>query len=173
MALKTDIVVIGGGQAGLSAAYHLKQAGLEPRKEFVILDAASAPGGAWQFRWPSLTLSTVNRIHDLPGQPFSDMASGETHVQARVAVPRYFAAYEHTFDLRVLRPVRVTLVSRRGDRFRVEIDRGDFFARGLINATGTWDARTSRCTPVRSASRASTCTPGTTGPLRRSPVNTS
>ncbi|ACO48061.1 putative Flavin-binding monooxygenase-like protein; putative pyridine nucleotide-disulfide oxidoreductase (plasmid) [Deinococcus deserti VCD115] len=139
-ALKTDIVVIGGGQAGLSAAYHLKQAGLVPRKKFVILDAAAAPGGAWQFRWPSLTLSTVNRIHDLPGLPFSDMASGETHVQARVAVPRYFAAYEQAFGLRVLRPVKVILVSRRGDRFRVETDRGEFSARGLINATGTWDA---------------------------------
>ncbi|WP_350241736.1 NAD(P)-binding domain-containing protein [Deinococcus sonorensis] len=140
VALKTDIVVIGGGQAGLSAAYHLKRAGLEGRTGFVLLDAASAPGGAWQFRWPTLTLSTVNRIHDLPGLPFSDVvAPGETHVQARVAVPRYFAAYERTFDLPVLRPVRVTLVTRHGGRFKVETDRGDFSARGLINATGTWE----------------------------------
>lgn len=140
VAIKTDIVVIGGGQAGLSTAYHLRQRGLAPRKGFVVLDASPSPGGAWQFRWPSLTLSTVNRIHDLPGMPFSDViSSGEKHVQASVAVPRYFAAYERRFDLPVFRPVRVTLVSDRGDRLRVETDRGDFSARGIINATGTWE----------------------------------
>ncbi|WP_045234447.1 NAD(P)-binding domain-containing protein, partial [Deinococcus pimensis] len=45
-----------------------------------------------------------------------------------------------TFDLRVVRPVRVTLVSARGARLRVETDRGVLSARGLINATGTWEA---------------------------------
>lgn len=140
VAVKTDIVVIGGGQAGLSAAYHLRKSGRAPYRGFVVLDAAPAPGGAWQFRWPSLTLGTVNRLHDLPGMPFSDVVgSGEKHVQASVAVPRYFAAYERRFDLPVVRPVRVTLVSRRGDRLRVETDRGDFSALGLINATGTWE----------------------------------
>src|SRR5690606_37491948 len=65
--LKVDVVVIGAGQAGLSTAYHLRRLGLAPVRGFVVLDRSPAPGGAWQFRWPSLTLSTVNRIHDLPG----------------------------------------------------------------------------------------------------------
>jgi cation diffusion facilitator CzcD-associated flavoprotein CzcO len=71
--LKTDIVVIGAGQAGLSTAYHLKRRGLPPIRGFVVLDQSPNAGGAWQFRWPSLTLSTVNRIHDLPGMPFADV----------------------------------------------------------------------------------------------------
>ena len=70
IARKADIVVIGAGQAGLSAAYHLAQRGIVPGRGFVVLDSAERPGGAWQFRWPSLTLSTVNRIHDLPGLLF-------------------------------------------------------------------------------------------------------
>ena len=37
-ALKTDIVVIGAGQAGLSSAYHLKKLGLITDKGFVVLD---------------------------------------------------------------------------------------------------------------------------------------
>jgi cation diffusion facilitator CzcD-associated flavoprotein CzcO len=49
-----DIVVIGAGQAGLSSAYHLKKRGLVPDQGFVVLDQAPQPGGAWQFRWPSL-----------------------------------------------------------------------------------------------------------------------
>ena len=75
--LRTDIVVIGAGQAGLSSAYHLEQRGLAPVRGFVVLDHAPAPGGAWQYRWPSLTLSTVNRIHDLPGMRFADAVDGD------------------------------------------------------------------------------------------------
>src|SRR5215218_11062100 len=70
--LKAQVVVIGAGQAGVSAAYHLKKRGLAPHKGFVVLDQSPGPGGAWQYRWSSLTLSTVNRIHDLPGMPFPD-----------------------------------------------------------------------------------------------------
>ena len=52
IALKARIVVIGGGQAGLSAAYHLKRLGLTPHKGFVVLDGSPGPGGAWQDRCP-------------------------------------------------------------------------------------------------------------------------
>ena len=82
IARKLDIVVVGAGQAGLSAAYHLRQAGLIANRDFLVLDAAPNPGGAWQYRWPSLTLSTVNRVHDLPGMSFADTVGGDTSVQA-------------------------------------------------------------------------------------------
>jgi cation diffusion facilitator CzcD-associated flavoprotein CzcO len=41
-----DVVVIGAGQAGLSAAYFLKRANLD----HVVLDADEGPGGAWRSR---------------------------------------------------------------------------------------------------------------------------
>jgi cation diffusion facilitator CzcD-associated flavoprotein CzcO len=139
--LRADVVVIGAGQAGLSAAYHLQRRGLAPDRGFVVLDAAPAPGGAWQHRWPTLTLSTVNRIHDLPGMRFADAVdTSAAEVQAAVAVPRYFAAYERAFALPVYRPVRVTVVCEREGRFVVESDRFDVSARGIVNATGTWEA---------------------------------
>jgi thioredoxin reductase len=142
VALKTEIVVIGAGQAGLSSAYHLKKRGLASGQGFIVLDQSPQPGGAWQFRWPSLKLSTVNRIHDLPGMRFSEAVDTEdTEVEASVAVPRYFAAYEEAFALPVYRPVKVTVVCDRGERLRLETeDRGSFSARGVINATGTWEA---------------------------------
>jgi len=107
-----------------------------------VLDQSPQPGGAWQFRWPSLTLSTVNRIHDLPGMSFRDALGPDTtdQVEAAVAVPRYFAAYEQAFELPVLRPVKVAVVCERGGRFRLETDHGLFSARGIINATGTWES---------------------------------
>ena len=138
-ALKLDVVVIGAGQDGLSSAYHLKKLGKQPGRDFLVLDRAPNPGGAWQFRWPSLTLSTVNRVHDLPGLGFADYAGSDNSVKASVAVPHYFAAYEQHFDLQVLRPAAVSVVCDRGERLRVESDVGVFSARGIINATGTWE----------------------------------
>jgi thioredoxin reductase len=138
--LKTEIVVIGAGQAGLSSAYHLRHLGIAPGRGYVVLDRAPAAGGAWQHRWPSLTLSTVNRVHDLPGMPFSDVvASDAGEVKASTAVPRYYAAYEQKFALPVYRPVTVKLVCERNGRFRVETEGQAFSARGIINATGTWE----------------------------------
>jgi thioredoxin reductase len=138
--LKAQIAVIGAGQAGLSAAYHLKKRGLTPHKGIVVLDQSPEPGGAWQYRWPSLTLSTVNRIHDLPGMPFSEaLGTDSTEVRASIAVPEYFAAYEKRFELPVYRPMTVKVVCARDDHFRVETDRIQVSARGLINATGTWE----------------------------------
>lgn len=140
LAIKTDIVVIGAGQAGLSSAYHLKQRGLESGRGFVVLDQNPIPGGAWQHRWPSLTLSTVNRIHDLPGLSFADAVPDQSEtVEAATAVPRYFAEYERRFALPVYRPVTVKVVCERAGRFRVETDRETFSAHGIINATGTWE----------------------------------
>lgn len=141
VAVKVQIVVIGAGQAGLSAAYHLNKRGLAAHKDFVVLDQSREPGGAWQHRWPSLTLSTVNGIHDLPGMAFSEaVETSATEVPANTAVPAYFAAYEKRFELPVYRPLTVKVVCDRGDRFRVETDRVQFSARGLINATGTWES---------------------------------
>jgi cation diffusion facilitator CzcD-associated flavoprotein CzcO len=131
-----DVVVIGAGQAGLSTAWALARQGFPPGSGFVVLDADDAPGGAWQHRWPSLTVGSTHRVHDLPGLPFEPDADD---LRAADAVPAYFAEYERRFDLPVHRPVRVRGVHRTDDdRFRVGTDSGDWTARAVVNATGTW-----------------------------------
>ncbi|GAA5204418.1 NAD(P)-binding domain-containing protein [Microbacterium jejuense] len=140
-----DVVVIGAGQAGLSAAYHLQRRGYAPLqagdldRTYVVLDANPAPGGAWQHRWSSLRMATVNGIHELPG--FA-VPPADPSAASREVLPAYFAEYEARYALDVRRPVRVRAVRRADDhprgRLVVETDSGTWAARFVINATGTW-----------------------------------
>ncbi|WP_327699979.1 NAD(P)-binding domain-containing protein [Streptomyces sp. NBC_00459] len=135
---EVDVVVIGAGQAGLSSAYHLQRTGFATERDFVVLDHAPHPGGAWQFRWPSLTYGKVHGMHALPGMELTN--ADPTRPSAEV-IGEYFDTYERAFDLKVRRPVEVRAV-REGDgdgRLLVETSDGDWSARALINATGTWD----------------------------------
>jgi len=132
---ETDVVVIGAGQAGLSASYFLRRAGLRNGSGFVVLDHNPRAGGAWQHRWPSLRLDKVHGFHDLPGMA---LEAPDQHRMAAEVVAEYFARYERAFDLPVRRPVEVAAVRDGGDRLLVETPGATWAARAVINATGTW-----------------------------------
>ncbi len=126
--------MIGAGQAGLSAAHHLARLGVD---RFVVLDANPQPGGAWQHRWPTLTMGDVHGVAALPGMA---LPPHDAETPARDVVPAYFRRYEEEGDLPVERPVRVDRVEEGPEgTLLVHTDRGSWQTRALVNATGTWD----------------------------------
>ncbi|MFM9700875.1 ArsO family NAD(P)H-dependent flavin-containing monooxygenase [Streptomyces europaeiscabiei] len=132
MTNRTQVVVIGGGQAGLAAGYHLRRL----RLDFVILDAQTTPGGAWQHGWDSLRLFSPAAYSSLPGR-LMPAQPGETYPDAQHVVD-YLADYEKRYELPIERPVRVLGVHRDGHLLRVETDSGTWLARAVISATGNW-----------------------------------
>lgn len=126
-----DSVVIGAGQAGLSASYHLSRLGID----HVVLDANEHPGGAWQHRWDALTMRDVHGVAELPGSTPPPL----TREQANSAIPEYFAGYEDEHDLPIVRPVRVDRVESRDDGIlTVRAGERSWRTRTIVNATGTW-----------------------------------
>lgn len=151
-----DVLVIGAGQAGLSAAYHLQHRGFVPasralpgEQSYLVVDGESGPGGAWQHRWESLKMATVNGIHELPGM---EVPPADPQGSSRDVLPAYFAEYEERMELEIRRPVKVSAVRRAhqvsdaglvgelgSSGFVIESDAGSWRARYVINATGTWN----------------------------------
>jgi cation diffusion facilitator CzcD-associated flavoprotein CzcO len=126
-----DVLVIGGGQAGLATGYYLRRTPLS----WAILDAGDEPGGAWRQGWTGLRLFSPARFSSLPGWT---MPGTTDDYPPRAEVVDYLAQYERRYELPVRRPVRVHAVHREGEAFRVVADAGSWRARTVVSATGTW-----------------------------------
>ncbi|WP_225634642.1 NAD(P)-binding domain-containing protein [Streptomyces solaniscabiei] len=132
MTQQTDVVVVGSGQAGLAAGYHLHRRGLD----FVILNAGTAPGGAWQHMWDSLHLFSPAQYSSLPGR-LMPVQPGETYPDSGHVVD-YLTDYEKRHGLPLQHSTRVDAVRRDGGKLMVEADSGTWRARAVISATGSW-----------------------------------
>ncbi len=132
MAHRTDVVVIGGGQAGLAVGWYLRR---RTELSFVILDDQDAPGGAWRHTWPSLRLFSPSSHSSLPGRLMP--STGAENPDAAHVID-YLTDYEHRYALPVHRPVRVHAVHRDGKGFRLQTTDGTWSARAVVSATGSW-----------------------------------
>ena len=129
--VRFETIVIGGGQAGLSTGHQLAKRGLP----FVILDANDRIGDAWRTRWDSLRLFTPARYDGLPGwrfpaPPWTFPTKDET--------ADYLEAYAEKFELPIRTGVRVTRLTREGDRYVVSSGEHRFEADSVIVATGAY-----------------------------------
>ena len=116
-----DVLVIGGGQAGLVMGYQLAQRG----QRFLILDAGAEIGAAWRSRWDSLVLFTPAQYDNLPGLPFP--AAPDTY-PGKDDVANYLQNYAAAFDLPVRLNTTVTSLSKTDGGYVAE--RGRRHGRG-------------------------------------------
>jgi putative flavoprotein involved in K+ transport len=124
-----DVVVVGGGQAGLAAAWHLRQQGMR----FLVLEAAEELGHTWRTRWDSLRLFTPAEHDALPGLAFP--APAGTY-PGKEAVANYLRDYAAAFDLPVQLNARITGLQRTDAGFRLTAADRAYTARHVIVATG-------------------------------------
>jgi putative flavoprotein involved in K+ transport len=124
-----DAVVVGGGQAGLAAAWHLRRQGMR----FLVLEAAEELGHTWRARWESLRLFTPAEHDALPGRPFP--APAGTY-PGKEAVATYLRDYAAAFAVPVELDARVTGLRRTDGGFQLSTADRTYTARQVIVATG-------------------------------------
>ena len=127
------VLVIGGGQAGLAAGYHLKKAGVP----FEIVDGHPRVGDSWRTRYDSLSLFTPRQFSALPGL---DLPGNRDLYATRDEFADYLETYAARFQLPVLLGRRVTrLVNASDGGFGAVLDDGSrIMASEVIVATGAF-----------------------------------
>jgi putative flavoprotein involved in K+ transport len=127
---RLDVLVIGGGQAGLAIGYQLAQRGLR----FLIVDSGPEIGHVWRSRWDSLRLFTSGRYDNLPGLPFP--ASADTY-PGKDEVADYLQAYAAAFEPPVRLDTTVTSMTRSGDgSYLAKAGADELEAAQVVVATG-------------------------------------
>lgn len=128
---RIETLIIGGGQAGLSTGYHLKQRG----RTSVIIDALGRLGDNWRRHYDSLQLYSPAKLNGLPGTVFPGPAMS---LPTKDEVADYLESYAAEHGLEVRTGVRATRVQPERDAFHVETSNGTIQADNVVVASGTF-----------------------------------
>jgi putative flavoprotein involved in K+ transport len=126
---RREVIVVGGGQAGLAIGYFLRQQG----HDFTILEAADAPAAAWRARWDSLKLFTSVQYDSLPGRAFP--GDPDTY-PGRDDVVAYLTDYARAFELPIELDSPVKAIRPADGGYLVELDERAYAAEQVVIATG-------------------------------------
>jgi putative flavoprotein involved in K+ transport len=131
------VVVVGGGQAGLSMSYCLKERGLDH-----LVFEKHRLGEAWRSkRWDSFCLVTPNWQCQLPG---FDYPGNDPHgFMAKEEIVQYLESYARSFNPPIKEGVIVSnLRAHESGIFEIKTSEGDCFADQVVIATGGYQIET-------------------------------
>ncbi len=126
----TDVVVIGGGQAGLAMSYCLAGRSID----HVVLERGHTANSWRTERWDSLRLLTPNWLSRLPGWTYRGDDPDGYMTAAEVA--EHLDGYRQSFDAPVLGGTEVVEVTATSAGHRVRTNDGEWHARAVVIATG-------------------------------------
>jgi len=125
-------IIIGGGQAGLSAGYYLKMKNIN----FAILDNQQRTGDQWRKRFDGLTLFTPNYLNRLPG--FTEPTSTGPF-QTKDEFADYLELYSVHFSLPVKYNQQVVKIAKdEKGGYLVKTQDKQYQAANIILATGAF-----------------------------------
>ena len=124
-----ETVIIGGGQAGLAAAYHLTKAG----RRLLVLESSPRIGDSWRNRWDALRLFTPAELNGLPG--FKYPAANWTF-PTKDDMAEFLEAYAKRYAMPVRTSTRVDRLSKQRQRFMIQTAQTTFECDNVIIATG-------------------------------------
>ena len=127
-----ETLILGGGQAGLSVGYYLKQEG----RSFVILDASERIGDSWRNRWDSLKLYSPAFRDGLPGMAFP---AARNAYPTKDEMGDYLDAYAGRFELPVRSGMSVEGLTREDGAYVASARAGRFHADNVVVATGVFN----------------------------------
>ena len=126
----TDVVVIGGGQAGLAMSQCLTSRSID----HVVLERGESANSWRTERWDSLRLLTPNWLARLPGWSYKGV-DPDGYMSAADVV-EYLDAYRRSIGAPMYTGIEVTRIASRGGRHTVDTSDGPWSARAVVMATG-------------------------------------
>jgi putative flavoprotein involved in K+ transport len=129
-----DVLVIGGGQAGLALGYYLQQT---PYR-FQIVEGNARIGESWRKRYDSLVLFTPRALSALPRLPVPGDPAGYA---TKDEIADYLETYAQHFDLPIVTGTGIQSLERREEGYRAIIRSGaSIDARAVVLASGAFQS---------------------------------
>lgn len=125
-----DVIVIGGGPAGLALSHSLALHGVDP----LVLECGDAAGWSWANMPRNISLLSPWKVNHLPGTKANLANLHYMHGCQEFAA--YLQEYARQHRLRLQTGTRVESVARDGDGFSLQTNHGSLRARAVVNATG-------------------------------------
>ena len=131
-ATKLDVLIIGGGQAGLAMGYHLKDTPFRYR----IAERHARVGDSWRKRYASLVLFTPRYYSALPGLAVPGDPEG---YPTKDEMADYLEAYAKRFELPMALESAIRRLERLDGGFRATTEAGEpIDSRAVVLATGAF-----------------------------------